>query len=202
MADIIHSGEQPPVRLMDKFKAVVEFANKKYLASIQSPLTITLGDEFQSIVNSLNGAVDLIIGLEEEIVNQNAGFKLRYVLNQGLVETEINTDTAHGMLGKGLTEARKMLNQQKKKGERFFVSLQNEELGLKANQLFSLYQHFVDGWYAKDIETASAFINGKKYTEVAKEQGKDESSLWRKEKSMAIKEYNTCKALIREIIRE
>ncbi|MEM9339742.1 MAG: hypothetical protein AAGA66_13485, partial [Bacteroidota bacterium] len=61
-------------------------------------------------------------------------------------------------------------------------------------------QYFLDSWYEKDIETVNYFIAGLDYKEVAKTQGKDTSSLWRKHKSLAIEEYLVCKSLINDIV--
>lgn len=47
MADIVDSRKANQTLLIDELKKVVHFINNKWEASIVSPLTITLGDEFQ-----------------------------------------------------------------------------------------------------------------------------------------------------------
>ena len=109
MADIVGSRRKKSTQLLAQFHLVVEDANKKFKKHLLSPLTITLGDEFQGIVTDLAASVAVIIYLEESRVTKGYNFQLRYVLHYGKVETAINKKNAHAMLGKGLTEARQAL---------------------------------------------------------------------------------------------
>jgi len=201
MGDVIDSNDQPQSKLMDEFKGVVQFSNGQYKDEIISPLTITLGDEFQGIVDSINTGVMTIILIEEQMIERNLDFKIRYVLHEGDIETEINKERAYEMLGEGLTKARDELNGLKKSSSRFHFSLKTEPTSNSLNKLFKLLQFFLDGWFQKDRTTVSGFLKGLNYKEVAKIEKKDESSLWRRRRSLAIDEYFTCKSLIYEAIR-
>lgn len=197
MGDIIKSQTHIPVKLMEEFKLLIDTINNDYKNEILSPLTITLGDEFQGIVTSVKSSVQVIMAIEELMIERKLDFKLRYVLHQGEVETEINKDQAFGMLGTGLTEAREKLNSIKKLSGRFHFSIEDDQDN-KLNQLFILFQYFIDRWSIKDCEEVTHFLSGKNYKKVAKLVGKDESTLWRKRRSLAIDEYQTCKVLIYE----
>lgn len=197
MANILSSHEKDSMELMSQFQALVKWANLIYGESIESPLTITLGDEFQGIVTSASKGVDIILAIEEYILEEEFDFKLRYVLNEGEVETPINTDNAYEMLGPGLTDARNMLNGMKKENGRFLVSINASD---QINQMMKVTQHFIDGWHPKDRSTVSGFLQGHDYKALAKIQSKDESSLWRRRKSLSINEYLLCKGLIHHLI--
>ena len=120
MADIVDSGNKNQSKLMDDFKLLVKEINDSYHSKILSPLTITLGDEFQSVLKDLTTAIKIIIDIEEKIIINQFGFKLRYMLNQGEIDTSINTKIAYEMLGQGLTDAINILNDSKKDKNRFF----------------------------------------------------------------------------------
>jgi hypothetical protein len=111
MADIIDSRKNDQNELMLKFRNVTEEINKSHKKGILSPMTITLGDEFQGVVKNISAAINLILELEEKLMLNNAGFKLRYVLYEGKIDTPINDKIAYGMLGEGLTKAREALQQ-------------------------------------------------------------------------------------------
>ncbi len=194
MADIIDSSNYRSGPLMEEFKQLVKKVNKEYSMHIISRFTITLGDEFQGIVDDLRSALDVIFRMEELIIAQASGFKLRYVLLYGPVETPIEKKHAHGMLGEGLTEARKRLNLLKKSFHRFdFEGFEEAE---HFRKLFVLFQHFIDRWNEKDWQVVDAFLRYKDYKKVAVKLKKDPSTMWRRERSLAIPEYVTCKDLI------
>lgn len=197
MADIVDSSDYSSGPLMDEFKQLVKIVNREFDDSIESPMTITLGDEFQGIMGDMSAAVDIIFRLEELIVERASGFKLRYVLLYGEVETPIEKKHAHGMLGKGLTEARNRLSELKKTFNRFeTVSLTVSD---RLNKLFVLFQHFVDSWHEKDRQVVAAFLKYGDYKMVAKKLKKDPSTMWRRERSLAIAEYLVCKELMKEL---
>lgn len=196
MADIVSSHEKDGQALMSDLQALVKWTNTIYGDAIESPLTITLGDEFQGIVSSATKGVDIILAMEEYILEEEFDFKLRYVLNEGEVDTPINTDNAHEMLGPGLTSARKRMSEMKKDG-RFLIAIKE---GDQINKMMKITQNFIDGWHPKDRSTVSGFLQGHDYKALAKIQQKDDSSLWRRRKSLAIDEYLLCKEVIHHLI--
>ena len=184
---------------MNDFQVLVKWTNTIYGESIESPLTITLGDEFQGIVTSASKGIDIILAMEEYILEEEFDFKLRYVLHEGEVETEINTDTAYEMLGPGLTKARQLLNDMKKDPNRFLIKINKGEA---VNKMMKITQHFIEGWHPKDRSTVAGFLQGHDYKALARIQQKDSSSLWRRRKSLAIDEYVLCKEMLHHLINE
>lgn len=63
--------------------------------------------------------IKIILFIEEYILQNNIGFKLRYVLLSGKIETPVNHKIAYGMIGEGLTKARETINYLKKAGTGF-----------------------------------------------------------------------------------
>ena len=199
MADVVKSSNQFPPKLMNELRSVVDWANKIYADSIESPLTITLGDEFQGIVASSSKGIDIILAMEEYMLEEAFDFKLRYVLHEGEVKTEVNTDNAYEMLGEGLTRARKLLNEMKKEHHRFLVKTM---AGNEVDKMMRIIQHFIDSWYPKDKSTVTGFLQGYDYKALAKIHQKDESTLWRRRKSLAIDEYLLCKDVLHHLVNE
>lgn len=198
MADIIKSRLHDGKEIMEQFRKIVYRLNQNRKADLLSPLTITLGDEFQGVVNTIENGIHIILEMEELILEMNLEIKLRYVLVFGEIETKINPKIAFEMLGKGLTSAREKLNGLKTDHNRFFVSLgsENELKEVYINKLFLIYQNFVDSWKTKDRKMVSYFLQLNDYKTVAKKMKVDKSSAWRRKKSLHIEEYLNTKEII------
>ena len=200
MADVIDSRKVQQDFLMKQFKKIVGTTNRIAKHKIISPITITLGDEFQGVMEDLTSALDVIIKIEEEIIDKKASFKLRYVLLEGKIETPINTKIAYEMLGSGLTETRNYLSSLKSSNDRFFVKIKNEQQSLAISDAFRAYQGIIDDWQVdKDYEIISYFLKLKDYKLVADKLNRDRSLMWRRERSAKIKEYVSLKNVIKYI---
>jgi hypothetical protein len=71
MADIITSSNNAKqASLMKEFKQLVKKLNSTFSENVLSPLTITLGDEFQGVIKDISSAVTLIIFAEEQIIKR------------------------------------------------------------------------------------------------------------------------------------
>ncbi len=199
MADIIESRKQPSKQLMRDFQGVVKSINLKYKKYLLSPLTITLGDEFQGVLKGYDSALSLILEMEEEIMKQGGKFKLRYVLNYGDIETKLNHEIAYGMMGRGLTKSREALADLKNTEERFLLILDNATEAEIMNKLFRLYDSIVSEWRGKDLDYVRLFLENKTYQDVAQELGVNLTSAWRRQKSLKMRDYYICKSLILKI---
>ncbi|WP_194976821.1 SatD family protein [Aquiflexum lacus] len=194
MADIKGSSKVPAEKLMKQFRALVGKVNTDRKENIKSPLTITLGDEFQGVIDTFENGIKIIFELEEEIVSSEFDFKLRYVLLEGQIDTEINEDIAYQMLGSGLTSARKDLEELKKGDRRFLIKSDKDPKDVYLNKAFNIYQNFVDSWKEKAL--VKEFLNFDDYKIVAKHIGLDPSNAWRRKRSLNIVEYKDIKDLI------
>lgn len=200
MADIINSGKKEQKPLMEDFKNLIEEINKIYKTDISSPLTITLGDEFQGIIKNLAASIQIILTLEENRIHKKLNFKLRYVLNQGEIETPVNEKIAYEMLGSGLTEARLKLNDSKYKKFRFNISIDNFLQQSVLNDAFIIFEKITDKWsFKNDYDLASNFIQFKDYKIVSEKMNKTRSLIWKREKTLQIESYNATKNIMHTI---
>jgi hypothetical protein len=198
MADIVSSRKHDAAALMKGFKKITGFLNVHFSKKMISPLTITLGDEFQGIVQSLDDAIEIIFKSEEIILLEQINIKIRYSVNYGSIGTKINKKIAYTMLGPGLTEARDSLNEMKKSDARFKILTHgNNEIAL--GKSFLLYQSIVDSWKQKDLKVVSAFLENDDYQYVSKKIGKAPSTTWRRKKSLKIQAYRDAKTIIKYI---
>ncbi|MEM6842065.1 MAG: SatD family protein [Bacteroidota bacterium] len=196
MADVIGSSQKRGDALMNKFKALVVSANRQQCSNFLSPATITLGDEFQAIMQDLVAGLQTIIYLEEEIIRQQANFQLRYVLYYGSIDTEINPDIAYEMLGEGLTNARKALNSLKDESNRFSIQGIQDSLSVALNEAFIVYDHLMNRWKPDDYSLVTAFWKHQDYKKVAEVLNKDTSLMWRRERSLNLREYKAIRSVI------
>jgi hypothetical protein len=198
MADIINSRRKNSSSLMKQFKDVVSSINKVKNENLISPLTITLGDEFQGVTNTIENGIKTIFDIEEIIVDKQYDLKLRYVLLYGQIDTEINTSSAYEMLGEGLTNARRSINSLKKTDSRFLIRLNNNETKKEhyLNKTLFIYQNFIDSWKEKDLKIIKEFLLHEDYKIVAQNVGIDPSNAWRRKKSLNIQEYKDIKEII------
>ena len=197
MADIIRSRDADQGRLMTDFKEIVSKVNHSFRDRLLSPVTITLGDEFQGVVRDLSSALAIILQLEEIIIRSGKNFKLRYVLAEGKIETAINTKIAYEMLGSGLSEARETLAELKKMKARFYVMLQDKAHGEAINNVFIVLQNIIDTWkIKKDYYIVAKFLEHKDYKKVATELNKERSLIWKRERSLNLADYFALKEVI------
>lgn len=197
MADIIDSRKADPALLINEFRTIVRSINMKWEESIISPLTITLGDEFQGIIQNMETCYKLIFDIEEFIIANSLDIKLRYLVNYGKIDTPINKHIAYEMLGDGLTYAREQLNKLKSSTHRFKIfSDKDQQTTAIINDLFLLYAGYVDSWKLSEYPIISEFLKDRDYKVVANKLNMNKSSTWRRHKNLYIQEYNTTKELI------
>ncbi len=197
MGDIVGSSQKNGAELMTSFKSVIASANSHFSSQILSPLTITLGDEFQGVVQDLRSAVDIIFHIDRQLVATNLVFRIRFSLQYGAIETIVNTENAHGMLGEGLTKARKGLEELKQKKVHYRLVTQHAGTDEMLNGLFRLYDSLYSDWSQNDREYLKCFFEKDDYKWVGEQLSKDPSTVWRKRNSLKLDEFNIAKHLIR-----
>ena len=197
MCDVLNSREKNQKNLIEDFRNCTTYINNKYKKNILSPLTITLGDEFQGVINHLSNSIKIIIELEEFIIKNNFPMKLRYVLYFGEIETEINSNIAYEMLGNGLTDSRRIINNMKEKDSRFYIDTKEESKNSILNNGFNIFQNIVDKWkIEKDYEIINSLIEFKDYKIVSEKLNKYRSLVWKREKNLNISSYTSAKEIL------
>lgn len=196
MGDVIGSSDYDAVKLGETLKNLVQSANKDLSNKTLSPYTVTLGDEFQGVTQSLNSGIETLFYLEEQRLARDLEFRLHYVLHYGKIETEINPDTSYGMLGEGLTRAREKLTAKKRDRKRFNISIKNKERSLQLNRLFEVLDGITEHWNKKDFTLILDLIRNDNDQEVGEMHGKDRSQIYRRRKTLMIREFNLLKSFI------
>jgi SatD family protein len=114
MGDIVGSERAPSLKAVHiAFNKVVRKANDVHAEHIASPLTITLGDEFQGLLTAFAHAWDTAVALRLELLV--AGISCRFVVGVAELETPLNRKEAWNMMGSGLSAARDKLNDKRTK---------------------------------------------------------------------------------------
>jgi len=198
MGDIVQSRRARGNVLAGQFGSLIAYLNQRFAVSILSQLTITLGDEFQGVVQDKKTGVAIILEAEKYIMANYEKLTIRFVLNHGEIETPINTQIAHGMLGSGLSTTRDLISHLKKIKERYWIGEAGKE-NTTMNQLFFLYDSLVSDWKGEDKKLASMFLEMKDYKKVAAALGKNPSLMWKRERSLKIRVFETINQLIEKL---
>lgn len=196
MGDVVSSSNYEAIKLGIDLKQLVDAANEKFKNHILSPLTITLGDDFQTVLDSIHTGIEIIFFIEEECLKQKLDFKLHYVFHTGSINTKINPDIAYEMLGEGLTRARKLLSIKKRERKRFKIEIESTIHSEQINRLFEVMDTFIMNWKKEDYPLILDMIQNDNNSEVGEKHNKNRDQIWKRRNTLMIKEYN----LIKEII--
>lgn len=112
IGDIVGSRKLPDRHdVQKKFQAMAEKANLQYGSDIVSPFTVTIGDEFQVLLKSVQVAPKVI----DNVIREMTPIELVFGVGIGSIVTDINPELAIGMDGPAFHFARKAIEQAKKK---------------------------------------------------------------------------------------
>jgi hypothetical protein len=196
MSDIKYLGSNNQDGVKKELQNVIGVINKINKNHFITPLDLVLPNEFQGITNSLQGSLEILFDIEECLIENNLDFKLKHVLYHDTIETVQSKHSAYERLGFGLIDARERLQLIKKTDNRFLIATSNEKTSLYLNNLFMIYEDYIDSWKKSDYEYVKAFLNHMNYKEVAELFSINISSGWRREKSLKMKQYYTIKEMI------
>lgn len=196
MGDVIGSSNYNSTDLARNLKSLVESVNESLQEKTLSPYTVTLGDEFQGVTKSLKAGIETLFYFEEIRLERQLNFKLHYVLHYGKIDTDINSDTSYGMLGEGLTQAREKLTSKKRDRHRFNISLSSKDQSDQFMRLFEVLDGITERWKRDDFPLIIDMIKNPNDQEVGEKHEKDRSQIYRRRKTLMIKEYNLLKEFI------
>ena len=197
MADVVKSRDHEPVAMMQAFHNLVKELNDSFSCRLLSPVTITLGDEFQGVPDGFSAACEMIVWLEEQRIERSLAFALRYVLHEGDIATPLNPQQAWGMMGQGLTDAREMLQEAKRREMPVRVSIGNVVAGQILEEAFVVYENIMSGWDATDdYPIAASFLKLHDYKEVAEALGKTRSQMWKRARTLNMQSYFSIRNII------
>ena len=201
MGDVVNSSDYDGEILSKELNVLVSETNTTFKKNILSPLTITLGDEFQGVLKTTASGINLLFHLEEDILRKEFDFKLHYVFLLGEIESEINPKIAYEMLGKGLTEARKLLSSKKRNRKRFNFKLSDKEQSDQLTKLFEVLDAIILNWKKEDYALILDMISNDNNEEVGEIHGKNRAQIWKRRNTLMINEYNLLKDFIQTYIK-
>lgn len=196
MSDIKHTGKGSIDSVNGELRNVISVINKLHKKDLITPLNMVMHDEFQGITNNLQRSIEMIFDIEECIIENNLDFKLKHVLYHDTIDTIQSKHLAYERLGFGLIDARERLKLIKKTESRFLIVTDNEKQSLNLNNLFYLYEDYLDSWKKADYKYVRAFLNNQNYKEVSASFNINISNGWRREKTLKMKQYYTVKEMI------
>lgn len=176
MGDIIASERSADVGdLHAAFNRAITDHNICHADKLVSPLTVTLGDEFQGLTCRLTDAARICRSMRLNLLA--AEVSCRFVIGHAIILTPINHDRAWNMMGPGLAEARNQLNQKSRVSALTF-SLANSGLAQQASVITPLLNGIGAGitaieehWTPKQIGLAVRLEAGATIEQVAAERG-------------------------------
>jgi hypothetical protein len=95
--------------IQDKLQEVLNKVNKKYSEDIASNFMITLGDEFQGLLENGKNTMKIVTEIEDEMYP----VEIRYGIGVGEITTDIKRDSPFGSDGSAYHNARKMIDKLK-----------------------------------------------------------------------------------------
>lgn len=155
MGDLIASEAATSVRrLHSAFNTVIEVENERMAREMASPLTITLGDEFQGLFANMQSALIAMRHMRLKLLTKKV--KCRFVLGLAKVETDLNKVRAWNMMGPGLAAAREKLEEKRQPNAyRFSIPGDPTTEGLM-NAIGLSITLTENGWTERQLVLASA----------------------------------------------
>jgi len=177
-------------------KNIAAIINKIHKKHLISPLELVVEGEIQGITLSLQPTINMLFDIEECIIENGLNYKFKHIIYCHKTDSENNKYSLYEKLGISLIDSRNRLNAIKKTDTRFLVVDKNDTISLSLNNLFVIYEDYIDSWNKKDYEYVNAFLNNLTYKEVAQLFNINTSNAWRKERKLKMKQYYTIKELI------
>lgn len=176
MGDIVASEAAPSAIALHKaFNKAIVATNKRYQPV--SPLTITLGDEFQGLVTTLASAWDIVSSLGLRLLQDNV--RCRFVVGAVRLETPMNPERAWNMMGAGFAEARDRLNQKRADNAYGFSLPEDELVGSLLDAVGDSLTLIEREWTATQLHYYAASRGAKTNAKVAAALGVSERGLYK-----------------------
>lgn len=179
MGDLIDSeGAASRTALHATFNDVVQMEND-IGSTIASPLTITLGDEFQGLVRSFSAGLEIAQRMRLRLLSRNV--ECRFVLGLVDLASPLNTRIAWNMLGSGLADTRERLNDRSlTTAYRFWAPPSNNGVILRLMESVGRAATLTEqGWSDRQREMASGvLIEGRTVKALHQQTGTTERNIY------------------------
>ncbi len=163
IGDIINSKKlKDRNEIQIKLKHILNSINENYSEDIASNFMITLGDEFQGLLNNGENAIKII----NEIENKMYPIEIRFGIGVGEITTEINRDMPLGADGPAYHNARKTINALKLIENKsnigntnILIATDNIVTDNLMNSIFALCYIIKKKWSPRQKEIITAYLN-------------------------------------------
>lgn len=197
MGDIISSRKaDSEIDLYNSFNEVINSFNSNYKELIVSPLTITLGDEFQGLTSSLCNSFIIANMMRINLLKKN--IHMRFSIGTISIDSSlvINIKKSWNLGNSGLANIREILNDKKSKNSYRF-NLSNDEIAEREiiTKLLNTVGYSMtlieESWTDKQLETVLEYKkkNSSK-ANLALSLGKSRNSLYKNLKAAQIELYD------------
>lgn len=205
MGDLVASEKAgSPIALHELFNRAIAHQNREAKADILSPLTITLGDEFQGLVRTMTAGLPIMQKLRFELL-QN-GLECRFALGASKLQTPVNRKRAWNMMGVGLAATREKLNEKKTETlYRFYVpGNRASEAALEA--LGAGLTSIERRWTPQQLHDIAGLMSGKSVQEIARYRNVSAHSVYKVRSSgdfdLYLLQWNAIAEVLEDLDRE
>lgn len=176
IGDIVKSREQSArKKFQTKLKRKLNSISKKS-TSLLSPLTITLGDEFQAVYKN----ADEIFSHMFEILTSVYPSKIRFTIGVGKISTSINKKSAIGMDGEAFYIARDNMNMIKKNGSLIYVGGIDDPVEKIVNLNLELISNQISDWNLNRLKIFFNLLKGEnRYSRISKSLSISERAVYK-----------------------
>lgn len=129
-------------QFQSQFETVVEQASREYQSIMISPLTLTIGDEFQAVFGDTKNLFQMIAFVEQQMPS----VAFRYGFGLGSIVTEINTQRAIGMDGPAFHFARQAVELARKQEKSYYFACEDAQVQERLNILLSWIDLTMKRW--------------------------------------------------------
>ncbi|HEY5585030.1 MAG TPA: SatD family protein [Ruminiclostridium sp.] len=192
-------------QIQEQLEEILKEINREYDNCIAANFIITLGDEFQGLLNSTKPLINII----EKIKIKMYPTEIRFGIGFGEISTKINKEMAISADGPAYYCARKMINEIKKSeksrmSDKVTIKLCSDEKGTIVeliNNTFCLWSFIQDKWTPKQTRLIfEDIISGNNQREVAQKLGIVQSTVQRGLKSSGYYSYLHTKRILEEVL--
>lgn len=150
--------------LQRQLQAAVQAVNHRSQAWLASPLTITLGDEFQAVYRGSQTVFSDIFFLLHAL----APLRARFALAAGEIVTPLNKKQAIGMDGPAFHAARDLLIGLKTQDRLFGIAGLPAEIAKLAKPVLAVLSGQADGWRQTRFQLLAGLLEGRDTAALAK----------------------------------
>lgn len=176
-------NEKERYQVQEQLKNVLKDLNSTS-ENIESPYTVTLGDEFQAVFSR----ADNLFVHTWKILSALYPVKVRFSLGIGEITTSINKQQSLGMDGPAFHIAREGIEFLKESGFIFKLSVQgrdNTVLSVLNNSLY-LFSDQIRGWNKNRLSILYMLEIGKNYKEITKKLGISEPAFYKNKEAASL----------------